>query len=192
MALPSPIEAITTLVKIGQEIRERYKIYTHAEADLGELDGRLRASLLVLGVFQKVIERGIGSLLKRQQLDIIHLIDHLQGVFDRYVPPVFIDWNTDGIIRLDKQLSRFPRDEKLSLVGKLRWTFKGKSGYEAILHEMAEWRSEVRDVVDIMKLLQEEEKEEDRKLYKQLFGLCGGPGIRSADMMDDVLHGRGG
>ncbi|KIK65975.1 hypothetical protein GYMLUDRAFT_239644 [Collybiopsis luxurians FD-317 M1] len=172
---PSPIEAITTLIKLGQEIRERYKIYTNAEADLGELDSRLRASLLVLEVFQKVIERGLAVLRYRQQQDIVHLIDHLQGVFDR----------------LDKQLSRFQQGEKLSLAGKLRWTFKGKSGYEAILHEMAEWRREVHDVVDIIKLLQEEEKEEDRKLYKQLFEKCGGAGIRSADMMDDVLHGRG-
>ncbi|KAL0563801.1 hypothetical protein V5O48_018263 [Marasmius crinis-equi] len=172
---PDPIETIINLVKLGQEIRERYKIYTHAEADLGELDSRLRASLLVLEVFQKVIERGIGSLLYRQQQDIIRLVEHLQGVFDR----------------LDKQLTRFPREEKMSLKGKLRWTFKGKSGYEAILHEMAGWRSEVRDIVDIIKLLQEEEKEEDRNLYKQLFGVCGGTGIRSADAMDDVLHGRG-
>lgn len=94
--------------------------------------------------------------------------------------------------RLDKQLSRFPRDDRLNFVGKLRWTFKGKSGYEAILQEMAEWRSEVRDVVDAIKLLQEEEREEDRNLYKQLFSVCGGSGIRSANMMDDVLHGREG
>ena len=94
--------------------------------------------------------------------------------------------------RLDKQLSRFPRDDKLDFIGKLRWTFKGKSGYEAILHEMAEWRSEVRDVVEAIKLLQEEEKEEDRNLYKQLFGECGGEGVRRADQMGDTLHSRGG
>jgi hypothetical protein len=75
---------------------------------------------------------------------------------------------------------------------KLRWTFQGKSGYEAILHEMGEWRSEVRDVVDAIKLLQDEEKEEDRQLYKQLFEVGGGPGVRSADAMEDVLQGRTG
>ncbi|KAF7967998.1 hypothetical protein HWV62_32194 [Athelia sp. TMB] len=173
---PDPIETIIKLVELGQEIRERYKIYIRAEADLGELDNRLRTSLLVLEVFRKVIERGIANLIYRQQQDIALFIDHLQGVFDR----------------LDKQLSRFPRDEKLGFVGKLRWTFKGKSGYEAILHEMAEWRSEVRDVVDAMKLLQEEDKEEDRSLYKRLFEVCGGPGVRSADVMNDMLRGRGG
>jgi hypothetical protein len=57
---------------------------------------------------------------------------------------------------------------------------------------MAGWRSEVRDVVDIVKLLQKEEKEEDRALHKELFGVCGGAGIRSADIMNDVLHSRGG
>ena len=95
------------------------------------------------------------------------------------------------VSRLDKQLSRFPRDDKLNIMGKLRWTFKGKSGYGAILQEMAEWRREVHDVVDAIKLLQEDEKEEDRGLYKWLFEDCGGVGIRCADKMDDVLHNRG-
>ena len=95
------------------------------------------------------------------------------------------------VSRLDKQLSRFPRDDKLNIMGKLRWTFKGKSGYGAILQEMAEWRREVHDVVDAIKLLQEDEKEEDRGLYRRLFEDCGGVGIRCADKMDDVLHNRG-
>lgn len=84
------IDVITKLIKLGIEIRERYEIYSHAESGLGELDSRLRASLLVLEVFQKVIERGIDVLAYRQQQDIAHLIDHLQGVFDRYVPELAI------------------------------------------------------------------------------------------------------
>lgn len=84
---PDPIETIIQLVKLGQGIREHYKIYTRAEADLSELDSRLRSSLLVLEVFQKFIERGIGSLYYRQQQDIIQLVDQLQGVYDRYVFP---------------------------------------------------------------------------------------------------------
>ncbi|KZV69915.1 hypothetical protein PENSPDRAFT_685932 [Peniophora sp. CONT] len=176
MASPMDIvDTILKLVELGEEIHKRYKMYIGSEADLGELDTRIRAGLMVLEVFGKVIERGIGGLLYRHQEAIILLLGHLQGVFDR----------------LDKQLSRFPRDEKLSIISKLRWTFKGKSGYEAVLQEMADWRREVHDVVDAMKLLQEDENDEDRVLYKQLFEVCGGPGVRSADAMDAVRRGRG-
>lgn len=196
MASPlDALEGIFKIIKLGNELRERYKVYAHAEDDLRELDSRLRVSLLVLEVFRKVIQRGIDVFGYRQQQDIANLIDHLQGVFDRCVAGLAISTVEHRKLtvydpRLDKQLSRFSRDDKLDFVGKLRWTFKGKSGYEAILQEMAEWRSDVRDVVDAIKLLQDGEKEEDRSLYKQLFSVCGGPGIQSASRMDDALRGR--
>lgn len=92
------------------------------------------------------------------------------------------------VSRLDKQLSRFPGDANSNITGKLHWNFKGKSGYKAILYEIAEWESGVHRVVEAIKLLREVEKKEDRSLYKQLFGECGGVGIRRADKMDGILH----
>jgi hypothetical protein len=69
------------------------------------------------------------------------------------------------VIRLDKQLSRFPRNENFDFKGKMRWTFGGKSGHEAILEEMEKWRSDLYAVVTAIKLLQEEEQAEARDLY---------------------------
>jgi len=168
------IDAIMKLIELGKEIRSRYKIYAHANEDLKVLDGRLGGSIFVLEIFQKIIERGLNGLLRRQQADIGGLVDGLQSVFDR----------------LDKQLSRLPSDGKFDFIGKVRWTFGRKSGYEAILQELKAWQSEVHDVVDAIKLLQDEEKEEDRALYKRLFEV-GGIGVQRADVMDDVVHDRG-
>jgi len=169
MALPLN-ETIIKVVNLGKAIQQRCN---HAESDLKELNKHLRDSLDILNVFWKVIERGMGNLLGRQLQDITLLIDHLQQVFDR----------------LDKQLSRFPRDAKSDITGKLHWNFKGKSGYKAVLYEMTEWESGVHRVVEAIKLLREVEKKEDRRLYKQLIEKCGGVGIRRADKMDDILRG---
>jgi hypothetical protein len=96
------------------------------------------------------------------------------------------------VIRLDKQLSRFPQDERFDVIGKLRWTFGGKSGHEAVLAEMEKWRSDLYLVVTAIKLLQEEEKNEDRDLYNQLFREdVGGRAVHSANVMDEVLRGSG-
>jgi hypothetical protein len=93
------------------------------------------------------------------------------------------------VIRLDKQLSCFPRNEKFDFIGKMRWTFGGKSGHEAILAEMEKWRSDLWAVVAAIKLLQEEEQ--DRDLYDQLFAEeVGGKAVHSANVMDELRSSR--
>ena len=93
------------------------------------------------------------------------------------------------VIRLDKQLSRFPRDGKFDFKGKIRWTFGGKSGHEAILEEMEKWRSDLYAVVTAIKLLQEEEQDEARDLYNQLFAEeVGGRAVHSANVMDELVR----
>jgi hypothetical protein len=85
MMHPDPIETIFKLIKLGQQIRQRYQIYTHAREHLSELDNRLHSSLFVMGVFEKVIRRGLGGLPVRQHHEICRLVDGLQSVFDRWV-----------------------------------------------------------------------------------------------------------
>lgn len=80
MALPLS-ETIIQAINLGKAIQQRCN---RAESDLKELNKRLRDSLVILNTFWKVIERGMGNLLGRQQQDIALLIDHLQQVFDRY------------------------------------------------------------------------------------------------------------
>lgn len=83
--LSSIINSIITLIKLGEQIREKYQIYTNADQNLIELDSRLRSSLFVMGVFENVIRRGLGALSVRQQEDIGSLVDGLHSVFDRCV-----------------------------------------------------------------------------------------------------------
>jgi hypothetical protein len=82
---PGPLESIVTLIHLGQEIRKRYQIYTNAGQNLTDIDSRLHSSLFVMGVFEKVIRRGLGGLPIRQQQEIGWLVDGLQSVFDRCV-----------------------------------------------------------------------------------------------------------
>ena len=82
---PGPLESIVTLIHLGQQIRERYKIYTDAGQNLSDIDSRLHSSLFVMGVFEKVIRRGLSGLPIRQQQEIDFLVDRLQSVFDRCV-----------------------------------------------------------------------------------------------------------
>lgn len=70
---------------------------------------------------------------------------------------------------------------------KIRWAFGGKSGYEAMLQEMKDWKTEVNEVLDAIKLLQDKVKEEDRQLYKQLFD-AGGIGVQRAYVMDGIIN----
>ena len=91
-----------------------------------------------------------------------------------------------GVNRLDRQLSSFSPNEKFDFIRKIRWTFGGKDGHEAILAEMENWRTNLHSVVEAIKLLQEEE---DRDLYNQLFAEeVGGRAVHSANVMDDELH----
>jgi hypothetical protein len=102
-------------------------------------------------------------------------------------------WSLGAFIirRLDKQLSRFPHDDKFDFRGKLRWTFGGKSGYEAILKEMRDWKLDLSGVVEAIKFLQSPEKREEQVLFRKLFEI-GGSGVRQADVMDRVLSERMG
>jgi hypothetical protein len=81
---PGALESVVTLIHLGQQIRERYKIYTNAGQNLSDMDSRLHSSLFVMGVFEKVIRRGLSGLPVSQQQDIGLLVDRLQSVFDRY------------------------------------------------------------------------------------------------------------
>jgi len=71
---------------------------------------------------------------------------------------------------------------------KLRWTFGGKSGHDAILQELKEWEGEVNNIIIAMKLRQD--RNTSPALYKRLFETS--IAVRCADMMDDVLHERSG
>jgi hypothetical protein len=86
-------------------------------------------------------------------------------------------------------MARFPQDAKFDVIGKLRWTFGGKSGFEGILQEMREWRSDLHDIIDMIKFLHDSDKADDQSLYKRLFNI-GGQAARNADEMDDIYHGR--
>lgn len=83
------IDSIISLVKVGKEIYERCDTYFHASEDLKKLGDRLKASIFVLEVFQRIMPRVLNSLLPAQQRDIGRLIDHLQGVFDKCVSSQF-------------------------------------------------------------------------------------------------------
>ena len=75
------LAAVVKVIELGQQIRERYQIYTHASEHLSEVDSRLHSSLFIMGVFEKVIRRGFDCLQVRQQQDITRLVDSLQSVF---------------------------------------------------------------------------------------------------------------
>jgi hypothetical protein len=85
--IPPPISlgTIVTLINLGEQIREKYQIYANAGQNLTEIDSRLHSSLFVMGVFEKVIRRGLGGLPVTQQREIGLLVDRLQSVFDRCV-----------------------------------------------------------------------------------------------------------
>jgi hypothetical protein len=71
----------------------------------------------------------------------------------------------------------------------MRWTFGGKSGHGAILDEMEKWRNDLYAVVTAIKLLQEEEQNEARDLYDQLFAEeVGGKAVHSANVMDELVR----
>ena len=101
---PGPLES-----RLGQQIRERYQIYANAGQNLTDIDSQLHSSLFVMGMFEKVIRRGLGGLPVRQQQDIALLVDglHLIGVCRSF------RFLLMRVSRLDKQLSRFPRNESL-------------------------------------------------------------------------------
>jgi len=92
-------------------------------------------------------------------------------------------------------MSRLPADAKFDLIKKLRWSFGGKNGYEAIIQEMKEWRSELNEVITAIKLIQDTtdatEGPKGRDCHRRLFRL-GGAGLRQAGIMEDILCGRRG
>ncbi|KAJ3761246.1 hypothetical protein EV360DRAFT_80416 [Lentinula raphanica] len=169
------IDAAEKTVELGKALHKRYNTYIHANDDLKSLDNHLQTDLFVLQAFQNFIQTGMSSLSRRQQEEIGYMIDSLQGAFDR----------------LDKQLSYLPPDRKLDIVGKLRWTFRGKSGFEAILQELNDWQSRAWFIIGAMKLLQEPDgSEEERALYRKLFASVERIGsLREILAMDDVVHG---
>lgn len=95
------------------------------------------------------------------------------------------------VYRLDKQTSRFASGPGFEIVKKIRWTFGGKTGFEAILKEMQENQNALNYVITAIKLCVESGSltAEERPLAKKLYA-AGGEGIRRADIMEDVVQGR--
>ena len=46
------IDGFEKAIKIGKAIHDRYKIYTHADSDLKQLDSHIRTCLFVLDGFE--------------------------------------------------------------------------------------------------------------------------------------------
>ena len=86
-------------------------------------------------------------------------------------------------------MSRFAPTDKFDVVSRMHWTFRGKSGYEAILQELQEWQSRAQFGITSMKLRQEMDEKSDREIYQKLFEM-GGVDVRRADELDDIKHNR--